>query len=126
MLINLSRQHRGAFEVRRSSLTGSGRPRRTAAQKVMLLLIESGFVYLIMGVSLLTPQRSLSFMLIGTLQAASGFTYFLAAQDLSSPGYFVTTVFISLRYQIVVSSRATPSGLAIRTAPSTITFTDQF
>ncbi|KAL1703123.1 hypothetical protein EV121DRAFT_208644 [Schizophyllum commune] len=63
-------QHRGAFEVRRSSLTGSGRPRRTAAQKVMLLLIESGFVYLIMG-------------------------------DLSSPGYFVTTVFISLRYQIV-------------------------
>ncbi|KAL1753663.1 hypothetical protein FB107DRAFT_276518 [Schizophyllum commune] len=75
-------QHRGAFEVRRSSLTGSGRPRRTTAQKVMLLLIESGFVYLIMG-------------------AASGFTYFLGAQDLSSPGYFVTTVFISLRYQIV-------------------------
>ncbi|KAI5824979.1 hypothetical protein K523DRAFT_252046 [Schizophyllum commune Tattone D] len=75
-------QHRGAFEVRRPSLTGSGRPRRTAAQKVMLLLIESGFVYLIMG-------------------AASGFTYFLVAQDLSSPGYFVTTVFISLRYQIV-------------------------
>ncbi|KAL1676554.1 hypothetical protein EV122DRAFT_216177 [Schizophyllum commune] len=75
-------QHRGAFEVRRSSLTGSGRPRRTAAQKVMLLLIESGFVYLIMG-------------------AASGFTYFLGAQDLSSLGYFVTTVFISLRYQIV-------------------------
>ncbi|KAL1663126.1 hypothetical protein GGF50DRAFT_57576 [Schizophyllum commune] len=70
LIIAKAWQHRGAFEVRRSSLTGSGRPRRTAAQKVMLLLIESGFVYLIMG-------------------------------DLSSPGYLVTTVFISLRYQIV-------------------------
>ncbi|KAI5885795.1 uncharacterized protein SCHCODRAFT_02672886 [Schizophyllum commune H4-8] len=81
-IIAMAWQHRGAFEVRKATLSGSGRPRRTAAQKVMLLLIESGFVYLIMG-------------------AASGFTFFLVVQDLSSPGYFVTTVFVSLRYQIV-------------------------
>uniref|UniRef100_D8Q2X1 Uncharacterized protein n=1 Tax=Schizophyllum commune (strain H4-8 / FGSC 9210) TaxID=578458 RepID=D8Q2X1_SCHCM len=40
-------QHRGAFRARPTSMSGSGKPRRTAAQKVMLLLIESGFVYLI-------------------------------------------------------------------------------
>ncbi|KAI5832494.1 hypothetical protein K523DRAFT_349773 [Schizophyllum commune Tattone D] len=75
-------QHRGAFRARPTSISGSGKPRRTAAQKVMLLLIESGFVYLIFW-------------------AACSFTYFPFVQGLASPSYFMTNIFNSIRYQVV-------------------------
>ncbi|TRM60822.1 hypothetical protein BD626DRAFT_549511 [Schizophyllum amplum] len=40
-------QHRGAFKARPASLSHPGKSRRTPAQKIMLLLVESGFMYLV-------------------------------------------------------------------------------
>ncbi|KAF5378924.1 hypothetical protein D9757_008725 [Collybiopsis confluens] len=76
--------HRQAFIAIPDSLASSGswKKRRSPAQKIMMLFLESGFLYLLFW-------------------AACSFTYFPFVMGLESPAYFMTTLFNSIRYQVV-------------------------
>ncbi|KIK52483.1 hypothetical protein GYMLUDRAFT_207969 [Collybiopsis luxurians FD-317 M1] len=76
--------HRQAFITMPDSLSSSSswKKLRSPAQKIMILFLESGFIYMLFW-------------------AACSFTYFPFVLGVESAAYFMTTLFNSIRYQIV-------------------------
>ncbi|KAJ3859553.1 hypothetical protein EV359DRAFT_68062 [Lentinula novae-zelandiae] len=77
-------QHREAFIVLPDSLSSSGswKKSRSPAQKIMILFLESGFLYMLFW-------------------AACSFTYFPFVMGIKSPAFFMTDIFNQTRYQVV-------------------------
>ncbi|KIK52484.1 hypothetical protein GYMLUDRAFT_966471 [Collybiopsis luxurians FD-317 M1] len=76
--------HRHAFIAMPDSVSSSSSwsKFRSPAQKIIILFLESGFIYMLFW-------------------AACSFTYFPFVLGVESPAYFMTTLFNSIRYQIV-------------------------
>ncbi|KAJ4479184.1 hypothetical protein J3R30DRAFT_2729531 [Lentinula aciculospora] len=78
-------QHREAFIAMPSSLnlsSGTWKKTRSPAQKIMILFLESGFLYMLYW-------------------AACSFTYFPFVMGIESPAFFMTDIFNQTRYQVV-------------------------
>ncbi|KAJ3845922.1 hypothetical protein EV368DRAFT_20917, partial [Lentinula lateritia] len=77
-------QHREAFIALPDSLSSSGSWKKSClpAQKIMILFLESGFLYMLFW-------------------AACSFTYFPFVMGIESPAFFMTDIFNQTRYQVV-------------------------
>ncbi|KAH7880170.1 uncharacterized protein C8R40DRAFT_1034932, partial [Lentinula edodes] len=77
-------QRREAFIALPDSLLSSGSWKKSCspAQKIMILFLESGFLYMLFW-------------------AACSFTYFPVVMGIKSPAFFMTDIFNQTRYQVV-------------------------